>query len=323
MKKFFPVLVFLALNLASAPTRAAEDVVKFIQLDDRVRIEIDGHLFSEYIFLGVPKPCFYPILDGDGTSYTRDYPFKRNPIEEIDHDWHRGVWFAHGLVNGHDFWRELPEKKTGLIVHDAILETRDGAKGILRARSRWVAANSKVICTDETTVCVQRSAAGTFLDYEVTLHASEGPVILGDTEEGSMALRVNESIRVTHGKGKSTRPGTGHLVITSGESDLKAWGKRSPWSDYSGTLPDGRTIGIALFDHPSNPRHPTWWHARPYGLLAANPFGKHDFEKLADEHAGDIQIPAGGQLTLRYRLYFHRGDEKTAHVADTYRNYTR
>ena len=107
-----------------------------------------------------------------------------------------------------------------------------------------------------------------------------------------------------------------------GAATLPAWGKRAAWADYHGPLADGSIIGVALLEHPQNFRHPTWWHARDYGLLSANPFGRHDFEKLDDQpHAGDHVIPAGGALSLRYRLVFHRGDEKTAHIAELFRDY--
>jgi hypothetical protein len=299
----------------------ASDPVKLTQLDDRVRIEIGGKLFSEYRFRGAPKPCLFPILDADGISYTRDWPMKDTPGEVHDHDWHRSVWFGHGAVNGIDFWREIPEKKTGNIVHDAILEQRDGVEGLLRVRNRWVSAEGKIICTDETAIRMRRTAAGTFVDYEVALKATHGALVLGDTEEGAMAVRVNEAIRVTHGKKPNLKPGTGHIINSAGDRDTPAWGKRAAWCDYYGPLADGHVIGVAIFDHPKNSSHPTWWHVRDYGLFAANPFGKHDFEKLKDEHAGDIKIAAGGELVLRYRILFHRGDEKSARIAELYRDY--
>ncbi len=316
------VLSLIALLSFLPATAATPNQVAFARQDGRVRIEIGGSHFSDYIYAGWPKPSLYPILDADGTSYTRDFPFKKNPAEVPDHDWHRGVWFAHGAVNGHDLWREILEKKTGRIVLDSILETRDGPTGVLRVRQRWQTSEGKILLTDETTLRIARTAAGTILDYEVRLIASHGAVTLGDTEEGTMAVRINEAIRVTHGKNKDKRPGSGHLVNSEGVRETPVWGKRANWCDAYGPLADGRVIGIALLEHPQNPRHPTWWHSRDYGLLSANPFGQHDFEKLKDRpNAGDYVIAAGGQLTLRYRLVFHRGDEKSARIAELYRDY--
>lgn len=314
--------LFLFLASLSVAIAATPDNVTFVQQPDRVRIEIGGKHFSDYIHAGWPKPCLYPILDADGTSYTRDFPFKKNPAEVPDHDWHRGVWFAHGAVNGHDLWREIPEKKTGRIVLDKILETRAGPTGLLRVRQLWQTHDGQTLLTDETTLNISRSVDGTILDYEVKLIASHGAVTLGDTEEGSMAIRVNEALRVTHGNNKSKRPGTGRLINSVGDTGIPAWGKRAAWCDYSGPLPDGRVIGVALLEHSQNFRHPTWWHARDYGLLSANPFGQHDFEKLKDRpNAGEYIIPSGATLVLRYRFIFHHGDEKTARIADRYRDY--
>jgi hypothetical protein len=246
---------------------------------------------------------------------------KDSPNEVHDHDWHRSVWFGHGLVNGHDFWREDPKRNTGSIRQEAILEQKDGPAGLIRVRNRWDSSEGKTICTDETTIRIWRTTAGTWLDYEIALKATHGALTLGDTEEGAMAVRVNEAIRVTVGEKKEKRPGTGHIVNSAGNRDTPAWGKRAAWCDYHGPLPGGPVIGVAIFDHPKNPTHPTWWHVRDYGLFAANPFGKHDFEKLKDEHAGDLKVPAKGELVLRYRILFHRGDEKAARVAELYREY--
>ena len=316
--RVFTLLTFA--GICAAPARAQE--VAFTRQSDRIRIEIGGAHFSDYLHAGWPKPCLYPILDADGTSYTRDFPFKQNPAEVPDHDWHRGVWLAHGAVNGHDLWREIPEKKTGRIVLDAILETRAGPIGLLRLRQLWQTHDARTLLTDETALRISRTAAGTILDYEVTLRATHGAVTLGDTEEGTMAVRVNEALRVTHGKNKDKRPGTGTLVNAAGDRGIPVWGKRAAWADYSGPLADGRVIGVALLEHPQNVRHPTWWHARDYGLLSANPFGRHDFEKLKNQPtAGDYVIPAGGSLTLRYRFVFHRGDEKAARVAELFSAY--
>ena len=98
------------------------------------------------------------------------------------------------------------------------------------------------------------------------------------------------------------------------------WGTRGNWCDYWGPV-EGKTAGIAIFDNPQNPRHPTWWHVRTYGLFAANPFGKAQFEKLEDKHAGDFKVAPGQSVTFRYRFYFHAGDTDQAKVAQHYDEY--
>ena len=86
---------------------------------------------------------------------------------------------------------------------------------------------------------------------------------------------------------------------------------------------DDKIVGIAMFDHPQNPRHPTWWHVRDYGLFAANPFGQHDFEPGTEKGAGNLTVPAGKSITFRYRFYLHEGDDQQAKVAERYEQYVK
>jgi hypothetical protein len=150
------------------------------------------------------------------------------------------------------------------------------------------------------------------IDCEYTIRASHGPVKIGDTKEGTFAIRVV----------KSLEPPVGRMVNSGGATGEKAiWGKRADWVDYYGDVA-GESVGIAIFDDPGNLRHPTYWHARQYGLLAANPFGLREFlhDKQQD---GSFVIPAGGSLTLRYRVLIHHGDFHEAGVADAYKQYAR
>jgi hypothetical protein len=125
----------------------------------------------------------------------------------------------------------------------------------------------------------------------------------------------------SHKQGKKQHEGKGTIINAEGVTNDATWGKRSTWVDYHAPK-DGKVYGVAMFDHPKNPRHPTWWHVRSYALFAANPFGKHDFENMKDQKkAGDLTIPAGESVTFRWRLYFHTGDEKAAKIAERYKEY--
>ncbi len=289
--------------------------VQITRLEDRLRVEIDGQLFTEYFFTNVPRPYCYPVIGPGESPMTRNWPMSAPPNEEHDHPHHRSFWFAHGSINGHDFWSE--EKDFGKTVHEAFTEVKSGKKsGVIRSRNRWVTREGVAVCTDDRLLRIYEptSPAERTVDFEITLHASNGELTFGDTKEGTMALRLAETMRL---KGQV---GHGHIVNSEGVRDGETWGKRANWCDYSGPV-NGKTVGVAIFDHPQNPRHPTWWHVRDYGLFAANPFGEHDFEKLADKKAGDLVVPAGHALTFRYRFYFHEGDETQGHVAEQYQQY--
>jgi hypothetical protein len=318
----------------------AADGVQLIQGDGKIRIEIQGELFTEYCFSDRLHPWvapakgpdnesvlrtnypqhvyFFPLLGPGGTRMNRNWPMTETAGEERDHPHHRSLWYSHGAVDGVDFWAETP--KAGKIVHDRFLEVKGGPKvGVIRSANKWIAPNGEVKLTDERTFRVYaRPNRERLFDYEITLQApAHKDVVLGDTKEGSMAIRVHEEMRLTHGRNK---PGKGRIVLSTGVQDAQTWGKRAEWCDYYGPV-DGKIVGVAIFDHPGNPKHPTWWHVRDYGLFAANPFGVHDFEKKP-AGTGDIRIPAGQSITFRYRFYLHEGDTTQAKVADRYKEYT-
>ena len=306
---------------------SSESAVKLTRLDDRVRVEIGGQLFTEYIFKGASRPYCYPILAADGTSLVRDFPMKETPGEDTDHKHHRALMFAHSDANKIDFWNEgtsgtkFPKGST---VTDGLVETMNGSIGVIRARHRWESPEGALIATDETTIRFRGTAEARMIDYEVTIKARpDAPLVMGDNKDGTMAIRIPQWMTMPHKYLKKDLPGVGHIVTAQGKRDAEAWGTRAEWCDYFAEH-NGKTYGVAIFDHPENLRHPTWWMARDYGLFAANPFGQKDFEAAAKHPPGkgDYTIPAGGTLTLRYRFYFHSGDEKAARVAECYADYT-
>ncbi len=335
MKRVLPLLVSsLALYALFAPLTRAADAgggeIKLTRLADRVRVDIGGQLFTEYVYGdGASRPYCYPITLADGTRLTRDFPMKETSGEDHDHPWHRSLMFAHSMVGGVDFWNEgsgdagKSPKDKGRIVHDAVVKVSGGDVGVIQTTNRWLAPDGKLICTDERTIRIRTVPQGRLLDYEVTWRAlPDQPLLLGDNKDGTMAVRVAQWMTMPHKYQKQDIPGVGHIVTAKGDRDAAAWGKRADWCDYHAPH-EGKTYGIAIFDHPQNLRHPTWWMARDYGLFAANPFGQHDYENLKDQpHIGDHTIPAGGTLVLRYRFYFHEGDEVAAKVAELYADYS-
>jgi len=298
---------------ASSQPKASEGGVKITELADKVKVEINGQLFTEYNFKDAAFPYFYPVIGPTGVNITRHWPIKEGLDEggdKLDHPHHRSLWYTHGNVNGKDFWSGKNEK----IVHDKFFEvTSDSKVGVITSQNKWVSADGQTVCTDTRTHRFYNRPEGQIMDFEIAIHASHGDVIFGDTKEGSMAIRLAPTLRVEGKVGK------GHIIDSEGNRDGEAWGKRAIWCDYYGPL-NGEIVGVAIFDHPSNPRHPTWWHVRTYGLFAANPFGVHDFEKKP-AGTGDLTIKSGDSVTFRYRFYFHKGDEKQAKVAEFYREY--
>jgi len=290
--------------------------VHLLATNDVVRVELDGQRFTEYHFKDVSRPFLYPLLGPGGVPLTRRWPMEEFPGEEHDHPHHRSFWYSHGDVNGQDLWSEVAG--AGRTVHQQFLTQSSGAdKGVLSTRNEWRAKDGRVLGHDERTYTFYAAKGNQrIIDFAVKIFATDQELVLGDTKEGTLALRVAESMRVTQPK---NQPGAGRLVNSRGQVNGDVWGQRAEWADYSGPV-DGTTYGIAIMDHPSNPRHPTWWHARDYGLFAANPFGLHDFEKQP-KGAGDFKVPAGGSVTFRYRVVLHLGNAETAQMAAQYEDF--
>jgi hypothetical protein len=289
--------------------------IQFEPQPDRIVVRLDGRTWTEYVYGNVPRPFCFPLLGPGQVRMTRNFPMRDVPGEERDHPHHRSFWFTHGAVNGQDFWSESP--KAGRIVQQAVERMEPGStQGVLQTSNLWVAASGQTVCADRRTLTfyVPKSADQRMIDFEIVLYALDRQVVFGDTKEGSMALRVAETMPV--------KKGAGRILNSRGDKDVAAWGKRAEWCDYSGEI-SGQTMGMALFDHPANPRHPTWWHVRDYGLFAANPFGRHDFEQLSDRDAGNLAVSPGNAVTFRYRLILHRGDAQAADLARLYGEYTK
>jgi len=280
-----------------------ETGVAVVQTNGVVRVTLNGQAFSEYRFQDVSRPFLFPILGPDGEHFTRRWPQEDPGGEERDHPHHRGLWWAHGDANGVDFWSEL--KDAGRTVHQSFAALKSGRnEGVISSRNLWVAKDGRNIASDVRTLRFYvPKGPERIVDFEITVTASHGDLTLGDTKEGTMAIRLAESMRVAQPKGVA---GSGHIVNSEGQRDGATWGQRAKWCDYYGPV-GGKTVGVAIFDHPGNPRYPTWWHVRDYGLFAANPFGVHDFEKK-DKGTGNLTIPAGKSVTFRYRFVFHPGD---------------
>ena len=214
-------------------------------------------------------------------------------------------------MNGVDFWGEA--KTSGTIREsDRAIVTEGPVLGRLATKDDWMGPDGRRVLRDERAATFYRTGNTRVIDFEIKLLASDGPVTFGDTKEGMFGLRVASSMDVDRKKG-------GKITNAEGLTDQKAWGQASPWVDYIGPV-DDKTVGIAVFNHPSSFRYPTTWHVRTYGLFAANPFGWHDFGKA---EKGDYTIPAGQSIAFRYRVVLHDGDMKAAALNQLFAGYAR
>ena len=323
-----PLCLLATLCLVLLPGAEAQVLIRHgegwaIDGTDPIRISFLGKPVTSYnAGLAEGKPYFYPIFGPSGENMTRHWPMSEDyDDEERDHIHHRGMWYGLGKVNGFDFWHfEGDESKKdhvfGVIRHRGMNGVMIKGETItFRTRSDWLeAANlERRICSDQREFTLFfRDDGSLVIDATISLNADAGDLTIGDDKEGAWAIRTIPTLRL---KGDVAK---GHMINSNGLEDAGVWGKRAAWVDYYGPDRAGNPVGIAILDHPGNLRHPTWWHAREYGLFAANPFGEGSFDKDAVEGAGNYLLPNGESLLFRYRTIFHRGDAAAAGIAEAY-----
>ncbi len=303
--------LLLVLPLALCPFALAQ--VKFTSGSDRIMVEIDGKPFGDLIVGGDTwKPYFHPLRSATGKIVSRQFPMAIVEGETHDHNHHRGLWFGHIDVNGIDFWSNdplnKPSPKYGRIVVRRVNDVKGGKKsGYLTATFDWNHPDGHTMLTEVRTMTFYSDPKLRIIDFEATLTPKE-PVFFGDDKDGFLGLRVAAPLQEEKGSGSITN-------ADGLRSEKMVWGKPSNWADYSGKI-DGEDVGFAIFDHPSNPHHPTRWHARAYGLFAANPFGAKTFDKGLAE--GGLHISANEPVRFRYRIIIHPGG---VDLAEMYRKY--
>ncbi len=277
-------------------------------------ITVGGEPFTSYRY-GPEwfRPYFHPVLGPHGLGVTRGFPMVPDvPGETNDHPHHKGIWSAYGEAAHVDNWAEA--ETSGRTLHRGFESVESGPVfGRFVALGDWVGHDGGApVLTERRTITVYATAPDRLVDYDLALTAAGSDALFGDTKEGGfISLRVATSMDVTaHGRLENSRGGVGEGEV---------WGKRAEWCDYSGPV-EGRTAGVAFLESPSSFGHPTYWHARDYGLMSANPFGLSEF--LGEGHNGDYTLPAGETITFSYRVYIHDGDAATGQVAATYRAYT-
>lgn len=281
---------------ASAPDDLAFEV-RWNDSRDQVEISAGCQLLTT-LRLDQQRPCLFPLYSPGGSMVLRRWPIEEAiEGESKDHPHHAGAWIAHGSVAGHDFWhgkgtRQVPsEWESYLLDDDHIL--------IVSGKLSWVAGDNRILEETRTYDFRVIEDAYRIEIWSLWKSASGQTVTIGDTKEGTFALRLAPTMRldgpVAAGKSFNADAAIAGAI----------WGMRSRWAAYSGPI-DGQQATVALLDHPENPRYPTWWHARPYGLFAANPFGQHDFEK-APAGSGDLEIGPEDHLFFRHQLLIFDG----------------
>lgn len=254
-------------------------------------------------------PYLYPLTSPSGANICRHWPMQEDaPTEEKDHPHHRGLWLSHGDVNGYDFWAGSGGKKEAVIRTDKVATEKSDTTATITAELTWLGDGKELLREKRHHIFTRPDPKTLQIHIHCTLTAIADEVTFGDTKEGTFAIRTDRTLRVVGKEAKAT------LTNSNGETNAAAWGKRAKWAAYSGPDELGQPVVVAILDHPASFRHPTHWHARDYGLFAANPFGIHDFEGKKDKTLGNFVLQKHEQFSLTYGVIIHQGTLESANL---------
>ena len=323
--KFFPILMGSLIGLNSMAQKAQPVQIKHDAAKQKATINIDGKLFTEFNYPdSLEKPFLYPILASNGKTITRGFPLNPQPNDPVDHPHHIGLWMNYESVNGLDFWNNsyaiAAEKKShyGWVRTTKIGSIKSGAIGQLSYEADWHNQAKTVLLKETTRFEFSGTENQRIIDRITTLTAQE-TVLFSDIKDGFLGLRVAhelelpvlETKKYTDASGivttvKATKDSsvTGNYIASNGKQGDAVWATRANWCMLYGKQGTDST-SIVIIDHPSNPGFPTYWHARNYGLFAANPLGQKIFSN--GKEALNLQLEKGQSVTFKYRIVIATG----------------
>lgn len=309
-----------------------EPRVQVKQQGDKPIVDVfidDVHFTSYHYSNEYKKPFLWPVNSEGQVGVTRDWPMGEQEGDKAkDHPHHKSFYAAYGeisLVNQEggegavwDCWAE--GENSGFQHSGEVTYGSGDAFGWIRAKNTWQDKDHNPLLTEEREYRFYATPEkGRLVDCYLNFTADYGAVLFSDTKEGGMvAIRMRPELSYEAG------------VITNALGDVgeeTLWGKPAAWCDYSGQMEGIGWRGLAVFDHPSNLRHPTSWHVRNYGLMGANPFGYSYFKEkeynqgLLPAENGDTLIKNKESLSFLHRVYVHSGNVEQAAVADRYADF--
>ena len=312
-----------------------------IDAEKKVDVIVDGKLFTSYIYPdNVKKPVLWPVMSPAGNMLTRSFPMINKEGDRSDHPHHVGVWLNYGDVNGLDFWNNseaiAPEKRDGYgtIFHRSIEKAESGkGKALLVTTSDWKSPDHTSMLEEQTSFEFIASENMRIIDRTTTLKAVIDEVNFTDNKEGMFAIRVAREMELP--SEKPTKLVDSHGIVTKvekmdntfvkgdyrsaeGVEGKEVWGTRCRWMKLSSEI-KGEQVAIVIIDHPSNVGYPTYWHARDYGLFAANTLGQKIFSDGKNEL--NFSLKKGESVTFKYRLVVaaeNLTDDQINQLADEY-----
>ena len=334
MRQNLKILISTILAVFSVSELFAQktEMVKVVKdaKQKKADIFIGQKLFTSFLYPDtLEKPVLFPIHAANGTIVTRGFPLKPVPGDPTDHPHHIGLWFNFENVNGLDFWNNsyaiAAEKKSGYgwIKTDRIIETISGPKGILSYHANWTNQANNILLEETTRFEFSGNNHQRIIDRTTVLKADTA-VTFTDAKDGLLGLRLAHALQipntedqqftddkgnVTTVKGGTDKIANGNYITSEGKQGNDAWSTRAAWCKVYGKM-DNDSVSITIIDHPKNPNYPTFWHARGYGLFAANPLAEKVFTNGKSEK--NLTLKKGESVSFRYRILIENGDKTTS-----------
>ncbi|MFY0652825.1 MAG: PmoA family protein [Cyclobacteriaceae bacterium] len=335
-------ITILVMALCTSYSLLAQKIdLKVDESKKRVDVLVDGRLFTAYIYPdNVKKPVLWPVMSHAGNMLTRSFPMINKEGDRTDHPHHVGVWLNYGDVNGLDFWNNSeaisPEKRDryGSIYHKSIEKAKSGKESaILVTTSDWKSPDNTVMLNEQTSFNFSASKNVRIIDRSTTLTAMIDEVKFTDNKEGMFAIRVARELELP--SEKPAKLMDSHGVVTKVEKmdntfvkgDYRSseggegkgvWGTSGRWMKLHSEI-KGEKVALIIIDHPGNVGYPTHWHARDYGLFAANTLGQNVFTKGKKEL--NFSMKKGDEVIFKYRLVVaaeNLSDPEINKLADEY-----
>jgi hypothetical protein len=297
-RAFFVFLFVAALCFVPVvPVRAGTPSYRWKTGKESLSLLADGKAVYTYQFAAEGGyPYIHPISLPGGPVMSALAP--------ADHLWHRGLWFSWKFLNSVNYWEfpqnrpNQPDGRTAVVGPAAVFTTETTATIRLRleySKAQAVLAEERIVVASRP-----RHDRSYTIDWTSKFTAKNQDVVFERTPPreapwggyGGLGFRACKSMREFRAIDSEGRAGR-----------AQAHGKQARWMDFSGDFGEKdekpTAAGMAIFDHPSNPRHPTHWYLSdnadlPYfgpALLFAEP----------------MTLKARESFTIKYRILIHRG----------------
>lgn len=322
-------LGIISMMCFTAAVAQKKQAVKVVQDEKarKVNVFIGKDLFTSFLYPDtLEKPVLWPLHTANGTVVTRGFPYNPLPGDPTDHPHHIGLWFTFENVNGLDFWNNsyaiAPAKRHqyGWIKTDKILETSSGNPGVLVYHANWTNQANDVLLEETTRYEFSGNEHQRIID-RVTVLKANTEVLFKDAKDGLLGFRAAHALQipttkeqkftddkgiVTVVKSSDDKIANGNYLTSEGRVGDDAWSTRGRWCTMYGKMGND-SVSVTIIDHPANPNYPTYWHARGYGLFAANPLGEQIFTR--GKVAKNLQLKKGETVSFRYRVVIGQGKQ--------------